>query len=168
MAEFAGPRHVLLRARSADSPWRTYLQDIDGGMPSLVAHEPGALASPVSADGNRFVSSRTDGSYWLATIAPGPSEPLPIVLASNQRILQWTEDGHGLYVGTTDARQVTIARLDVRTGRSEFVRRITNDGLGDFGRFVQTGGARISRDGRIVVSSDAVTLSDLFLVERVQ
>jgi len=167
-AVFMDPERVLFRARTAEGPWRTYAQRTQGGVPSLVEHEPGAIVSPVSPDGEHFISQRGDGSCWVATLEPAQSVRAPIALAANQRIVQWTADGDGLYVATSEMRQVTISRVLLRTGKADVVRTVTNDGLGDFTRFGLSGGARISRDGKTVVSSEAVRLSDLFLVQHVR
>jgi eukaryotic-like serine/threonine-protein kinase len=166
IAVFAGAERIVFRARVAGGPWRSYVQRIASGAPSLLAHEPGAILSPVSPDGRHFISARDDGSWWLTTLEPMPSTRIPATFAANQRVLQWTPDGKSVYVATTEMRQITIVRLSLQSGETELVRRISNDGLGDFTRFGLSGGARISRDGTIVISSDAVRLSDLFLVEQ--
>ena len=155
-------------ARSGSEPWRTYVQSIDGGPPAPLAHEPGVIVSPVSPDGRRFVSQRSDGSLWVATVQPGPSKRLRLAPAPNRRVLQWTGDGQAFYIQTVEPGRLTISRFVLETGNLTVLRRIVLDGLADFARFGLSGGARISRDGRVIVTSESRRLSDLFLVDGVR
>ncbi len=117
-ASFAGPRTILSVGRaSGQSETRTFAQDIGGGPPVMLSHEPGVLASPVAPDGNHFISRRRDGSRWLATITASESSPLPGTFNANEGIMEWTPDGRSVYVSTINGDQLTVATRDLATGR---------------------------------------------------
>jgi eukaryotic-like serine/threonine-protein kinase len=82
VASFAGGSRVVFAAQEGKGPLRTYVQSIDGGPPALVAHEPGRVVSAVAPDGERFISQRSDGSLWLATITSAPAVPPDILVAA--------------------------------------------------------------------------------------
>jgi eukaryotic-like serine/threonine-protein kinase len=163
-ASFAGPNRVVFAARRGEGQLQTYVQSIDGGAPAPVEHEPGRLVSPVAPDGERFVSQRSDGSLWLATLSPSTSSRLPFTLQPNQNIRQSSDDGRQLFLLTVRDDGWGVTRVDVTTGRAQPHREIMRDALEGpmFAQYV-----RISRDGSVIAGTGNRTVSDLFLIEGV-
>ena len=159
---FVDSARVAFRARSGTGAWRTYVQAIDGGPPQLVEHEPGGIVSPFAPDGSRFVSRRSDGSHWLATLAPSPAIPLPIPGDDRHYVTQWTADGRGLFIGRTTENLWSIAQLDLASGRmTPLAELVPRSPVGRRG----VGLPHISRDGKTFVVSEFARLSALFVVD---
>ncbi len=164
-ASFAGSNRIVFLARRGEDQPRTYVQSIDGGPPALVEHEPGRLVSPVGPDGERFVSLRSDGSLWLASLSERPAIRLPFVLQANQFIRQWSDYGRELFLLTVRDDRWVVTRVDVITGRVLPHREIMRDALED--RLFRSS-VRISRGGRVIAGTGNRTISDLFLLEGVR
>jgi len=164
-ASFAGSSRIVFVARRGDGPLQTYIQYIDGGPPTPVEHEIGYIVSPVSPDGERFVSQRPDGSLWLATLAPGRATRLRLTLQPNQFIRQWTADGKQVFVLTLRSDRWVVTKVDLKTGSVHPLDEIMRDPLEDsmFGSSV-----RISRDGTVIAGTSNRTVSSLFLIEGVR
>jgi hypothetical protein len=164
-ASFAGSNRIVFLANRAEGQLQTYVQSIDGGPPTLVAHEPGRLVSPVAPDGERFVSQQSDGSLWLASLSERTAIRLPFTLQSNQFIRQWSDDGRQLYLLTVADDRWVVTRVDVATGRAQPHREIRRDALEDmmFRPFV-----RISRAGSVIAGTGNRTISNLFLIEGIR
>ena len=156
------PRASRFARAPATDAWRTYVQAIDGGQPRLVEHEPGAIVSPFSPDGTRFVSKRPDGSHWLATLAPGPSVPLPVPLTERQYVTQWTVDGRGLFIATATENLWSVARLDLASGRlTPIADLVPRSPVGMRG----SGLPHTSRDGQTIVVNESSRLTALYVVD---
>jgi hypothetical protein len=163
-ASFAGSSRIVFAARRGDGLPQTYVQSIDGGPPLQVKHEPGYIVSPVSPDGERFVSQRPDRSLWLATLGPGGSTRLPFTLQPSQFILQWSADARQVFMLTVASDRWVLTSVDIRTGSKTPHREVMRHPLEDqmFGSSV-----RISRDGAVIAGTGNRTVSSLFLVEGV-
>ena len=160
-ASFAGPDRIVFDARQGDGPMETYVQSINGGPPARVEHEPGQVVSPVAPDGERFLSRRSDGSLWVATVAQRPATRLSFTLQSNQSIRQWSDDGRHVFVLTVLNDRAVLTTVDVNTGRTLPHAQVMRDRMA-----IGTGySVHISRDGRTIVYSDNRILSNLFLIE---
>jgi eukaryotic-like serine/threonine-protein kinase len=164
-ASFAGRARIVFVARRADGQFQTYVQSIENGPPVPVDHEPGRIVSPVAPDGERFVSQRTDGSLWMATLAPAQAVRLPFTLQANQLIRQWSEDGRQVFVVTTGDDGWVLTRVDTKTGAAQPHREIRRDRLEDqlFASYV-----RVSRSGAVIAGTGNRIVSDLFLIEGVR
>jgi hypothetical protein len=164
-ASFAGSNRIVFAASRGDGQPQTYVQSIDGGPPALVAHEPGRLVSPVAPDGDRFVSQRSDGSLWLASLSERPAVRLPFALQASQFIRNWSTDGRELFLLTVRDDRWVVSRVDGATGRAQPHREVMRDVLED-SLFSQS--VRISRGGGVVAGTGNRTISDLFLIEGVR
>ena len=164
-ASFAGSNRIVFAARRDEGQARTYVQSIDGGAPALVVHEPGRLVSPVAPDGDRFVSQRSDGSLWLASLSERPAVRIPFALQANQSIRQWSDDGRELFLMTVRDDRWVVTRVDVASGGTQPHREIMRDALEDN---LFRGAVQISRGGSVVAGTGNRTISDLFLIEGVR
>jgi hypothetical protein len=155
-------RRLVALGREPGRPWRSWVQDIDGGRPRPVTPE-GQFAEAVSPDGAMTVARDTGKRLVLHPVevgearpAPGPPEP--------GRILVWSADGKALFIRETDevnGLAVRILRRDLRTGRRELWREVRPpDQAGLAGL-----GCVVSADGRAYACFQYRTLSSLFLVE---
>jgi serine/threonine protein kinase len=160
-ASFAGSDRIVFDAAAPDGAMRTYVQSIDGGGPAVVQHEPGHVLSPVAPDGERFISQRSDGSLWVATLSPGPPARFAFALQPDQFIRQWSADGRQVFVLTLHDDRWLVTRVDVETGQQTRHLEVLRE------RLAERPGPdlRISRDGRTVVYTDGRLSSSLFLIE---
>ncbi len=164
-ASFAGMDRIVFVARRADGQFQTYSQSIESGPPVPVDHEPGRMVSPVAPDGVRFVSQRSDGSLWMATLAQAPAVRLSFTLQTNQFIRQWSEDGRQVFVLTIGDDRWTTTKVDTKTGATQPHREIMRDRLEDQ---MFASSVRISRNGAVIAGTGNRTISDLFLIEGVR
>ena len=166
-AVFVGSDRILLRGREGDGPWRSYLQDLAGGPPRPVDHDPGVVASPVAPDGEWFISERADGTKWITSIAGAESRPAPSTITGADRILQWSTNGDRLWVARPAGPLMQLASIDVATGRRIPIRDIPP---ADTTAYRQPEFQRvfISRDGSRVLRGDAYARGRLYLVEGVR
>jgi hypothetical protein len=126
-----------------------------------VEHDPGRVVSPVAPDGDRFISRRSDGSLWVATLSPRAATRLSFSLQANQSIKEWSDDGQHLFMLTLHDERAELTRVDVKTGQMRLHADVTRDRMA-----LRSGySVFISRDGRTIVYSDTRVRSDLFLIE---
>jgi Tol biopolymer transport system component len=151
---------VVFAAQEDNRPKRTYVQALDG-LPGLVAHEPGAICSPLSPDGSSFISQHLDGTKWLARLAPSDSRRLTI--APEENVIEWHADGHSLFIGREQDARLIISRLELQSGRRFPVEEIAVPDPAGFTAFF--GGPFMTPDGRLTVFTVARNLADVFLVE---
>ena len=163
-ASFVSPDLILFDARRNDSSWQTFTQAVDGGSPALVVHERGRVVSPIAPDGRRFVSQRSDGSLWLATLDPTEAVRLPFSLAETQFIRQWTDDGREVYVLTIGTDRDVIEKIDLRTGRVTPHLELKRDPATRQFRSA----SRISRDGRTLMYTEVRYNSTLYLIDGIK
>ena len=164
-ASFAGSNRIVFMANPAEGEPQTYIQSIDGGPPTPVAHEPGRLVSPVAPDGDAFISQRSDGSLWLASLSERAAIRLPFTLGANQFIRQWSDDGRGLFLLTVADDRWIVTRVDVATGRLQPHREIRRDALEDT---MFRPSVRVSRGGRVIAGTGNRTISNLYLIEGIR
>lgn len=165
LAVFVGPDRLALRGRVADGPWRTFVQRLDGGLPQLVAHEPGEIVSPVAPDHDRFIARRSDGSRWIARLSADGGDAVAVSIRDGVSVLQWTADGRGLVLARADGLRNLVSRLDLASGRESPLREV--DVHADAG-FVERRGFTASRNGTVVAGSEIRVMGALYLVEGVQ
>jgi len=152
-------KSIVFAAREVNHPFRTYTQTIDG-QPSLVAHEPGGIWSRLSPDGSSFVSERPDGSRWLTSLTPTASRPL--TLAPEEYAIDWSTDGSSLFVGNEHDAQLTISRIELRSGQRVAVKSIA---VPDPAGFTSFWGVFISPDAQTTVFNFSRVLADVFIVD---
>jgi hypothetical protein len=160
---FIDDQRIIFPSRAGDGPSRTYVQSIESGPPALVSHEAGAISSPVSPDGTRFVSRRDDGSYWLASLAGVPSRRLGFQPAAREPIVGWSADGAALLVGSVENDDVVVDRVDIERGTRSPFRRERSPSRG-----MNPSRTRISRDGSVLIAGGSERVSAVYLVTGVR
>jgi hypothetical protein len=152
-------KSLVFAAREGNGPHRTYIQTI-GGLPRLVAHEPGAISSPLSPDGHSFVSERPGRIEWLTSITPTEGRQLPFVPEDDA--IEWSADGNSLFIAGYQRARAIISRIDVRSGRRVPVKDIT---ISDPAGFTTFWGVSMTPDARTTVYSIGRVLGDVFIVD---
>jgi len=130
------------------------------GSPHLLAHEPGAIVSPISPDGSSFVSERPDGTRWLASFKPTDGRRLAI--AAGEFPIEWNTDGSSLFIGKEGDARLTISRMELGSGRRFAVKDIA---VSDPAGFTTFFGEFVTPDARTIVFSMGRVLGDVFIVE---
>jgi hypothetical protein len=148
---------IVFVGSEAGHPWRTYVQDLKGGLPRPVTPEEvmGTIASP---DGRLVAAASMDQQLYAYPIGGG--EPRLIAgLLPGEIVLQWASDGRSLYVGTRGASMI-VSRIELDTGKRAPWRTFNvSDPAGT--SFVQ---AVLTPDGRSYAYSYCRVLDDLYLV----
>jgi Tol biopolymer transport system component len=144
---------------------RSYVQDISGGQPQPITEE-GTIALLVSPDGKHLVAwapdKGPDGKYYLAPVDGTKSTPIP-GLEMGEVPIQWSTDGHALYVRGSGDFTPNIYRIDLSSGRHELRQEIVPEQVGFIG--LEDRGIQITPDGKSYVYTYWTVLRDLFLAE---
>jgi eukaryotic-like serine/threonine-protein kinase len=141
---------------------RLYVQDVEGGTPKPISPE-GAHATAFfpSPDGTMVAGLGPDQLPYLFPVAGGDPKPLKGFLEGEQPI-DWTADGHALYVYRPGEVPAKVYVVDLASGkRTLWKQLVPSDPAG-----VETiGPVLISPDGKACVYGYHRTLSDLYMVE---
>jgi len=146
--------------------WRMYVQDISGGKPR--AFTPAISVAPlssvgdvVSPDGKFCFARDVDGKGWLYPLDGKPPRSIP-GLAPEDIWVNWSADGHSVYVYRDKHTHAPMFRLDLATGKRQLVTTLApKDPVGLVGIVP----VRITPDGKNYAYSYNRSLSDLFLVD---
>ena len=164
---FPDGKRILFVAEHSNELPAAYAQDLDGAdprkVPSLVpALSGGAIALRVSPDSQWFFGPQAGAVPIIVPIDHGLPRTLTM-LTRNDSLLEWTPDGHGVLVGrkAQDQSSVTIARLDLQSGRLDTLKTVR---IGDTGG-IRAFGLLVTPDGRSIVYTIQRYLTDLYLVE---
>ena len=106
---------ILFIARERGHALRSYLQDINGGMPHPITPE-GVTGTLVSPDGKYLISVDEHDKKLLYPLGGGAPRPIA-GLNENDRVLRWSGDGRSLFVLENTELPVKIYRLDPSTGK---------------------------------------------------
>jgi hypothetical protein len=118
----------------------------------------------VSPDGKLLVAADQERKFWLYPTDEKQPAPLPGI-KPGEEVIRWSADGDYLFVAS-DGIPVQINRIEVATGRRQFVREITPSDLG--GIWGDIWPVLITPDGKSYVYSDYRILSDLYLASGVK
>jgi len=117
-----GKRIVVIANEPGHAP-RTYEQDLDGGKPRPITPE-GMLAKLVSPDGKYVAGIGSDKNLTVFPLDGGAPHTVP-GLQTGYTLIQWTQDSKGLYAYPAGELPENIYKVDIASGRREFVRAIT-------------------------------------------
>src|SRR6266545_308949 len=159
-------RRIILAAEEKDRPWRTYLQDLEGGEPRPFGDE-GLRISVASPDGKRLAGTTLDGRPLLFSADGGGKDPRPIPgVEPGEFLVQWGADGDTVYVRGTEEKPLTLYRVDLRNGKRALWKQLRPS---DEAAFLEFGagprGVRMTADARSLVYTYWTNQSNVYLVE---
>jgi dipeptidyl aminopeptidase/acylaminoacyl peptidase len=156
---FPDGMHLLLSGKEPDHQGRSYVYDTETGEARAATPE-GVVARLVSPDGKSVIAAGRQMKRSIVSLDGGDPKPIP-GLGDDDVLLRWSADGRSLYVAQGRS-PVTLARLDIATGRREPLRELAPaDPAGGLGIFTIS----ITPDGRAYAYTYLRTLSDLYVVD---
>jgi eukaryotic-like serine/threonine-protein kinase len=150
---------------SADEPGkgvRLYVYDLASGKSQPISPEGvNGNAFTISPDSSMVAGIGPDQKGYLYPVAGG--EPTPIVgLNVGEQPINWTEDGHSLYIYQPGELPAQVYKLDIKTGqRTLWKQLLPSDPAG----VENIGPIYITRDAKTCVFGYHRMLADLYLVE---
>jgi Tol biopolymer transport system component len=157
---FPDGKRILVCGTEAKHASRCYVQDVSGGKPRPVTPE-GTREGTVSPDGTLLLAQASRDEYQLYPSAGG--EPRPVSsLAPDDIVARWTADGRGVLAYRWSEVPARLERVDLATGRRDFVRRLAPE---DLAGVVKIHGVTVAGDENVYAYSAWQRRSDLFLVE---
>ena len=169
LRQFAGPswtpdgKMVAYEATDGHA-WRVYLQDLNGGNPSVVTPEL-SLISPqetqlVSPNGRYVFGRDLEGKGFKYPL--DGSSPIEIPgLQPEELFAGWAGDSQSLFFVQPDIYPVKVYKVDVSTGARKVIKEIMpEDPVGLDSVFAM----RVSRDEKSIAYSYQRSLSELYLV----
>ncbi|MEO5926779.1 MAG: WD40 repeat domain-containing serine/threonine protein kinase [Bryobacteraceae bacterium] len=146
-AWFPDGKRFMFVAAGADHVARTFLQDLEGGAPQPIGGE-NLRAALVSPDGRELAAYASDGNFVSVQVDGGASRPIP-GMEAGEEFIQWSADGHYLYIRKAGDAAVELLRLDPRTGQRTPWRTLdVPDRVGFVSLEVAPGSIRITPDGK--------------------
>jgi serine/threonine protein kinase/Tol biopolymer transport system component len=159
---FPSGKRILFVAADSDGKPRSYVQDIDGGTARPIAGET-MQAVLVSPDEKLLAGIDFAGDYVLRPIDRGETRPIHGALPGDD-LIQWSTDGHFLYVRGLGDSSLEFFRVNLSTGHREPWKKIeAADPVGLIG--IQPAAVRMTPDGRSYAYSYWKTLTELYLVD---
>ncbi len=159
---FPDGQKILFEGSEPTRPPRTFIQDVNGGMPTPLTPE-GVVATRISPD-QKYATVVTGGKLSLFPIRGG--DPKPIAnLKPGESVIRWSADGHSLFLRESGGpTSLEIDRLDVLTGRRELWKELeTPDSVG-----VQITQVVMTPNGNSYAYSFQRDISTLYLAEGLQ
>jgi Tol biopolymer transport system component len=153
-------RRVVFGGRETDHGPRIYVQDVESGLVRAISPEHVGTAGLATPDG-RFVIGATAAKHFLYPVDGGAPVPLPH-MAPDDIALQWSADGHLLYVQEGATWPPVVDRVDIATGRRDTWKTIhPADPVGVDGIYR----ILVTPDGKSYCHDYVRFLSELFVVE---
>ena len=151
-------KRIMFEGNEPGHARRNWIQGITGGKPLPITPE-GIVGYQVSPDGKTLVAGDSNGKFWLYPMGGKQPAALPGV-KPEEGAIRWSADSKYLFV-VSDRIPVQINRIEVATGRRQFVREIAPGDLA--GIWGDIWPVLITPDGKSYVYSDYRVLSDLYL-----
>jgi Tol biopolymer transport system component len=137
---------------------RTWVQDNSEGKPQPITPE-GMVGKCVSADGKLVVAPDLEQKFWIYPVDGGQPRALS-GMEPGEVPIRWSADGKYLFVAEVEGIPVVIYRIEVSTGRRQFVSKVAPSDLAGLWNIWPV---LITPDGKSYVYSDYRILSDLYL-----
>jgi len=162
---FSDGKRVLLAGNEADHGLRLYVQDIDADKIVPVTPEgTNGLAFALSPDGSAVAAVGPDDKGYVFPIPSG--EPRPIKgMEAGEVPVEWSADGHSLYVYRGGDLPAKVYRVDLSTGNRVLWKQLMPP---DPAGVEFVGPVLPTPDGKAYVYGYRRLLSDLYLVEGLQ
>ena len=163
---FPDGEQILFTGLEPGQAIRSYVQNISSGEMHPITEE-GMIAILVSPDAKNLVGwapdKGPDGKYYLVPLNGGGPTPISGVGLGGVPI-QWSADGHALYVREGGDVDAAIYRVDF-SGHRTLVKKIAPDPVGLIGLEARPGGIQITPDGKSYVYTYWSGQTDLILIE---
>ena len=156
---FPDGKRVLACGHEAGKSVRCYVQAVEGGAPRPLTPE-GSSHGVVSPDGLSIVTRTPEGLRVYPT-AGGNATTIPGTTRDDQ-IVRWHSDSRSVLAYRSSEVPAVVDRIDVSTGKREFVRRITS---ADPTGVLNVREVLMSEDGKAHAYTFRRMLSRLFLVQ---
>jgi hypothetical protein len=114
LGRFITNERVLFYATGPDGARRLYTARCDSSDLELITEEPCDGGVP-SADGSHLALVMSDRRTYLFDLKSGHAALVP-GLEPDERPIQWSDDGHVLYVGRSGELPAKVHRVDIETG----------------------------------------------------
>ena len=159
---FPEGNRILFSGNEPDHGVRLYVQDVTGGKPQAITPEGvNGSAFVISPDRELVAAVGPDKKGYLYPISGGEARPIP-GLATGEEPIEWTADGHALYIYRPGELPAKVYRLDLAKGeRTLWKQLMPSDPAG----VERIGPIRMTPDGKTYVYGYHRTLADLYLVE---
>jgi hypothetical protein len=159
---FPEGNRVLFSGNEPDHGVRLYVQDIAGGKPQPFTPEGvDVSAFAISPDKDVVAALGPDKKGYLYPIGGGEARPIP-GLTTGEEPIEWTADGHSLFIYRPGELPAGVYRLDLPTGQRTLWRQLMPS---DPAGVESIGPIRMTPDGKTYVYGYHRTLADLYLVE---
>jgi serine/threonine protein kinase/Tol biopolymer transport system component len=163
-AWFPDGKRILFVGEGANKALRTYVQSIDGGAAQAIAPE-GIRVALISHDGRHLAAYGANGTSYLVDVADGGLHPIR-GLEPGDALVQWSRDGHSLYVRADEESRMNLFRVDLATGvRTPWRVLSLPDTIGFIGFENGAGATRITPDGVVTVYTYWQARGELYLAE---
>jgi Tol biopolymer transport system component len=159
---FPDGKRFLFSGNEANHGVRLYMQNITGGKPQPITPEGvdvGGFA--ISPDGQLVAGVGPDQKGYLYPAAGGQARPIP-GFSPGEEPINWSEDGHSLFIYGSGETPAQVYRLDITTGRKKIWKQLMPS---DPAGVEHIGPILITPDGKTFVYGYHRTLADLYLVE---
>jgi hypothetical protein len=156
---FPDGKRVLTCGHEAGRADRCYAQSVDGGPPRPVTPE-GTTQGFVSPDGRSILARAAEG-LRIYPMDGGVPTPIPGTTRDEQ-VVRWDASGQSVLVFRGSEIPAIVERIDVATGRREFVRKV---GPPDPTGVLGVRAVVLSEDERAHAYTFRRMLSHLFLVQ---
>jgi DNA-binding winged helix-turn-helix (wHTH) protein/Tol biopolymer transport system component len=148
---------IMFEANELGHARRNWIQDVAGGKPLPITPE-GTVGYQVSPDGKILVAADSNGKFWL--YPTGGAQPRALSgIEPGEFAIRWSSNGKYLFVAS-DGIPAQINRIEVATGRRQFVRKVAPNDLAGIWNIWPV---LVTPDGKSYVYSDYRILSDLYL-----
>ena len=143
---------------------RTWVQDIDGGLPQPVTTE-GMAGTLLSPNGKVIAAVDRYQQYYLWPIDGGEPSALD-GYEDGDVLLQWSSDSRAIFLRGPEEMEVKIYRLDLQTGVKRLWKQLTPPyPTGLIGIGADSGQVRITPDGQSYAYTFWFFPSELYVAE---
>ncbi len=159
---FPDGKRLVFSGNEPEHGVRLYTQDISGGKPKPISPEGvDAQSFSISPDGQEVVAVGPDNKGYLFPVAGGDAR-LVNGMEPGDIPINWSSDGHSIYLYRSGEVPAKVYRVDLATGKKTVWKQIAPldpTGVSTIGPIVMT------PDGKSYVYGFHRTLGDLYLVE---
>jgi hypothetical protein len=159
---FRDGRRILVVAADASGVPRSYIQDVETGKLEPIG-EKGMLAALPSPDNGSVLMGDPLGEYLLWPL--DGRKPVALKgITSDDRPVQWSQDGKFLYLRRVEGVNLNIYRYDLASGKRQLWKKLVpRDPAGIIGIDVGRGELAMTPDGRNYVFTYWKAIRNLFL-----